>query len=122
MVFAHVPDRQRRAQGSAGVPGGRLNPHPLKDPFPLDQPVGHAVERDTAGETQIALAGDGSRMPGQSQHDLLGDHLNGAGHVHVTLLDGRFRLARRAAKQLIKFGIRHPQAAKELKVFKIQAQ
>jgi hypothetical protein len=46
--------RQRgRAQARAGVAGGRLHKQALERPLARDAPVGHAVERDAAGQAQV---------------------------------------------------------------------
>ena len=51
-----IPDKKRGSQGPACITGRRLNPDPLKDPFPGDLAVPDAVERNTAGKAQPGLA------------------------------------------------------------------
>src|SRR5262249_5009178 len=52
-----VPQRQRDAHSAARVARGRLNPDLLEGPFATQASVADAVQRNAAGETQIAHSG-----------------------------------------------------------------
>ena len=70
-----VPCKQRRAEGSAGVARGRLNPDIFERPFPEDPAVAHAIQGDTPRKNKVFLARfllDVSRL---TEHDFFGDRL-----------------------------------------------
>ena len=52
---------ERRAERAAGIAGRRLNPDVVELAVAQHLAVGHAVERDAAGEAQILRAGLGRR-------------------------------------------------------------
>ena len=86
-----MPDVQRDAERAAGVAGGRLNPELVDDLLAQDPSVADAVERDAAGEAQVAEAGLLSRVPRHLDHRFFGDVLNRARQVHLALRQLGFR-------------------------------
>ena len=92
---------ERRADRAAGVAGRRLHPDALELAVAQHLAVGHAVERDAAGEAQVLRAGLGRERAREPQHDLLGHRLDRGGEVHVALGEQAFRVARRAAEQRV---------------------
>ena len=80
-----MPDAQRGAEGAAGIARGRLNPNLIEGLLAQDAPVADAVQRDAAGQTQIAQAGLAPREARHLQHHFLGDVLNRSRKIHFTL-------------------------------------
>ena len=78
-----IPREKGRAERPAGVPGGGLYPNIIEYPLTLDTPVGNAVQRNTARETQLPQAGFTTDMPRHAAHDLFRHDLDGTRHVHV---------------------------------------
>ena len=96
-----MPDEQGRAERPAGVAGRRLDPDVVERPLAQQPAVGHAVERDAAGQDEVLHAGSRVNVAADPQHDLLGHRLDAGGQVHVPLLEGRLRMhgaARRRAR------------------------
>ena len=60
-----MPDEQGRAQRAAGVAGRGLDPEVVERPLAEQPAVGHAVERDAAGQDQVlhARSARGRRRP-----------------------------------------------------------
>ena len=56
------------------------------------------------------------------QHRVLGHRLNARGQVHVPLLDVRFRIARRAAEQIVEPPVRHRQALAVVEVLHVEPE
>ena len=98
-VGLRVPGRQGGAQRASGIAGGGLDPDSLENAFAQEAPVGHAIERHAARQAKMLFAGQFPRVAGQAQHDFLRHGLDGAGGVHVALLDGFLRAPRRPAEQ-----------------------
>ena len=96
-----MPEAQRHAERAAGIAGRRLNPDLLERAFAQDAAVADAVQRDAAGQAQVAHAGFAVRERGHLQHHLFGDLLDRPREIHLALRQQRFRLARRTAKQLL---------------------
>ncbi len=122
LVVILVPGDQRRAQRTAGIAGRRLDPDVLERPFAQDAAIGHAVERDAAGQAQVVrleLVVNGAR---QAQHDLLGHRLDGAGDIHLLLRDLRLRRARRRAEQVGEPFIGHGQTGGVVEIVHVQAE
>ncbi len=71
-----VPKRKRHADGTTRVAGRRLNPDFLERPLTQDAAVGDAIERDTAGKTQVSQTGLAMGEPRHLEHHLFGDVLN----------------------------------------------
>ena len=117
-----MPGHQSGAQGRAGVAGGGLDPDPLEDPFPQQLAVGHAVEGHAAGEAEVGGTGVLVQAAGQLEHDLLGDHLDRGGQIHMELTELRFPLPWRPAEQLVELAAGHPEAAVKLEVAQIQPE
>jgi hypothetical protein len=60
-----VPGRQRRAERAAGIARRRLHPEPVEAAVAQHLAVGDAVERDAAGEAEVAravLGGEAARQ------------------------------------------------------------
>src|SRR5262245_51170027 len=98
---------QRRADRAACVPSSRLHPDLLVDAFRQDLTVGHAVEGNAPGQAEILQAGLGADRAGETQHDLLGDHLDGSRNVHVEGGQQLLRLPHRLTEQLVEAAVRH---------------
>ena len=96
-----MPAGQGRAQGAAGIAAGRLDPDVLEQAGPQQLAVGHAIQRHAAGHDQVVAAGQLAGGFRQPEHDLLGDLLDGQGHVHVVLVQLGFRFAAGQAEQLL---------------------
>ena len=82
-VAEGVGEVHGRAEGGAGVAGGRLHPDALERPLLGQDRVGHAVERDPAGHGQVAVAGLGVQPADQLEQDLLEAELDAGGQVGV---------------------------------------
>src|SRR5262249_35571163 len=65
-----VPEAERDAERAACVAGRRLNPDLLERSLAQQPPVADAVERDAAGEAEIAQTGFAVRERGHLQHHL----------------------------------------------------
>ncbi len=105
-----MPQAERHADGAPGVAGRRLNPHLLERSFPQDAAVADAVERNAAGQAQVAQTGLAMREAGHLQHHLLGDHLDRPRDVHFALRHPRLGLARGPAEQPLELRPGHRQA------------
>jgi len=84
---------ERRADRAAGVAGSGLDPEAIEPSFAQQLAVGDAVERDAAGEAEVLLAGFFLDSPGQLQHHLFGDRLDGgreSSRLWRLWPDGRF--------------------------------
>ena len=64
LVLEQVIGGERRPERAAGVAGRRLDPDPLEGAVAQDLAVGDAVERDAAGQAEIASARSRARAPG----------------------------------------------------------
>ena len=80
-----VPRGIGGADRSARVTRRRLNPQVVENAAREDLAVGHAVQRDAAGQHEVAAAGGRARRARQPQHDVLGDLLDGERQIHVPL-------------------------------------
>ncbi len=107
---------QRRTQRAAGIAGGRLDPDVVELPVAQHLAVGHAVQRDTAGETKIAHAGFGANRTGQLQHDLLRCRLDRGGQIHMVLGQRFAGRPRRTAEQFVELRAGHGQAGAVIEV------
>ncbi len=110
LVAQHlVPAPEGGPDGAAGVARGGLDPQVVERPLAQQAPVGHAVERHTAGQHRPTLARQARRRAGHAQDDLLGHRLDGPGQVHLPA--GEIRLGRpgRTAEQLVEAPVGHPQ-------------
>ncbi len=113
---------KRRAQRAARVAGRRRNPDVLENFLAQQNPVGDAVQRHAAREAQVFCAGD---LPGVSRHpqdDFLGDLLDRGRQIHFALRDRAFRIARRPAEKLVKFGARHRQPLAIIEILHVHRQ
>ena len=71
-----IPLEQRRAECATCVARRRLNPDLIENSFVQNLCVGHAIERDPAGETKISLAGLLADVARHAKHDFPGHVLN----------------------------------------------
>ena len=55
-VLDLVPDEQRRSQGAARIPGGRLDPDVSRTDPHAAGAISHAIQRDAAGHAEVFLA------------------------------------------------------------------
>ena len=78
---------QRRADCSARVARGGLDPDLVEAPVAQELPVRDAVERDTTRETEVALPGLVRERPRHAQQDVVGDGLHRRSEVHVALAE-----------------------------------
>ena len=114
--------RQCGAERTPGVTRGRLDPDPLEFSVPQDLAVSDAIECHAARKAEIfrtGVARNGARHP---QDRLFGHRLDGCRHVHVLLVDRRFRLPRRSAHQCLEAAIDHPGAGAVSEVVEVEAE
>ena len=71
-----MPHEQRRAECAACVARRRLNPDSIENFFAQNPAIGHAIERDPAGQTKIGQTGFIANMPCHAKHDFLCHVLN----------------------------------------------
>ena len=107
---------------AARVAGGRLNPQLVERALAQNPPVGHAVERDAAGQAEFLHPRLGVDVPGHPQHDLLGDGLDRGGEVHVALGQQRLGLARRTAEEPVELLRGHRQSLAVIEVRHVHAE
>ena len=117
-----MPQAERHAQRAAGVAGRRLHPHLLERPLAQDAAVADAVERDAAGQAQVAHPGLAVRERGHLQHHLFGDVLNRARQVHLALRQLALGLARRPADQPLERAAGHRQPVRVREVLHVHPQ
>ena len=117
-----VPGRQRRAQGTARVARGGLDPELLEMPVAQYLAVGDAIQRDAASQAQIGLASVGRQGAGQAQHGFLQHRLDRRGQIHVVLGQQLVGLARWATEQRVKPGAGHFQTGAIVKILLVQAK
>src|SRR5690349_12594131 len=96
-----MPDEGRHAERAAGIARSRLNPEIFERSFAQDSTVRDAVQGDAAGEAEFLHAGFSVNVPRHSQQNFFGDDLNRSREVHFAFGQGRFRLARRSAEELV---------------------
>jgi hypothetical protein len=99
-----------------------LHPYLLEAAVAQHLAVCDAIERDAAGEAQIARAGLGGQRPGQPQYRLLGDRLDRGCEIHMDLLEPVFRSPRRNPEQRSKAVIRHAQPGAVIEVLLIKTK
>jgi hypothetical protein len=104
-----MPQRERHAQRTAGITGGRLNPNLFERSFPFDPAVAHAVERHASGEAQIAQPCFAMRKGRHLQHHFFGDVLDRSCKIHLALCQPALGLPRRTAQQPFHRRSRHRQ-------------
>ncbi len=117
-----VPDEKRRAERPSRVPGRGLDPQVLKRPLPQDAPVAGAIEDRAAREAQPLHARLPMRVPGDAEHDLLGDLLYRARHIHLAPRDLGFAPPRRSAEEIRETRVRHPEPGAVVEVLHIEAE
>ena len=82
--------RERRAEANAVVTGGRLDEDAVHDAGGENFAVGFGIERDAAGEAQIAAAGLRDSRARERHHGLLAHVLHGESHVFVARVNFGF--------------------------------
>ena len=80
---------ERRADRAAGIARRRLDPDALEGSIAQYFAVGHAIERDAAGKTEIVDSVSLRQRARDAQHDLLSDLLHRGGEIHITLRERR---------------------------------
>ena len=70
---------ERGSQRAARIAGCRLNPELLEGPLPQNASIRHAIEGDTAGETEVFPAGFGVHVTRHPQHDFFDHDLDRSG-------------------------------------------
>ena len=113
---------QCRAQRPAGIAGCGLDPDAFEYPLALQPAIGHAVQRHTAGQAQLALARAARNASRQLEHHLLGDRLHRGRQVHLALAQLGFGQAGRAAEQPLEPLVDHGQAGAIVKIVEIEAK
>src|SRR5262245_10138164 len=96
-----MPQTQGDAQCTTRITGGWLNPNLIEHPISQDATVSDTVERDAAGEAQVAHAGFASCEAAHLEHDFFGDVLNRPREVHFALRQLGFGLAGRAIEEFL---------------------
>ena len=117
-----MPDQQRRTQCAAGVPRRRLNPNPVEETLAKNPAVGYAIQRHTAGQAQIALAGFFADMSRHAKEDFLGNLLDRSRQIHVALSEFRLRFAGRAAEQPLEFAVGHGKTNAVVEIAHVQTE
>jgi hypothetical protein len=111
------------AHRPAGVACRRLNPDVGESAVAQHLAVGDAIERDAAGEAEIGhfvLAGKRAREP---QDHVLGDGLNGGGHVHVKVREQILvRPPHRLSEQIGEGVVRHGQADAIVEILHVEME
>src|SRR5690349_10800174 len=102
-----MPNHQRGAECSTRIPRRRLDPDVVERAVAKDLAVADAIERDTAGEAEVALTRLARSVSRDLEHHLFGHFLNARGEIEVALREIRLRLARRSAEQTMKAIIGH---------------
>jgi hypothetical protein len=104
-AIAHLGrDVHGRAERRAGVARGRLHPDALERRLPPQPRVRHAVQRDAAGEHQVAVARALVQPPGEVEQDLLEAALHGARQRGVRGSELRLGCERRREAREIELG------------------
>src|SRR5262249_33449683 len=117
-----MPSKQRRAERTAGIARGRLNPDAVENAVAQNTSVRDAVERDSAGQTKISLSGFLANVPRHPQYDFVDYILDRASQVHVALGQPRFRFTWRSVEQAVKRNVRHGQADTGIKRFDVESE
>ncbi len=113
---------QRRADGAAGVAGGRLHPDAVELACAQDLAVGDAIERDAAGQAEIALAVLDRQAAGEAQHRLFQHGLDRRRDVHVLLRQRIALRTRRHPEQPIELLVRHGQAGAIIEIRHVELE
>src|SRR4029450_13425161 len=87
-----MPHGEGRADSAPRVTGCRLDVDVPETPVAIDGTIAHAVQRDAPRHAEPVAPRHLPGRPGESEHDLRGDVLDGGRHVHVELIK-RFALA-----------------------------
>ena len=117
-----MPGEQRGAERPTGVAGRRLDPDVVVRAFPQQPAVGDAVQRHAAGQHQMLHPGLLVHVAAHAEHDLFGDRLDAGRQIHVSLLDVRLGIPRRAAEQPVEAMVRHGQALAVVEIVHVQPE
>ena len=117
-----MPEAQRDAHGAAGITCRGLNPDLIEHLLAHDPPVAHAVERDAAGQAQVAHAGLLPREARCLEHHLFGDLLDRSREIHLALRQLRLGLPCRALEEPFERGTRHRQPGGVREVLHVHPQ
>ncbi len=117
-----VPDELGDTQRTTGVARGRLDPQPLEGPLAQQPAVGDAVQRHAAGQAEVLEAGLAVHGARHAHDDLLADHLDRAGQIHIPLSYLGLRDPRRAAEQAVERAVGHRQPGEVVEVLLIQPE
>ena len=117
-----MPDEVGHAKCATGVAGRGLDPDLLEGTLALYAPVSDGVERNAAGQAQVAHSGFGVHVARRAQHRLLGDRLDRRGDVHLPAREPGFGFARGPVEERVELAGRHPQALTELEVRHVKAE
>src|ERR1044072_7275690 len=114
--------KQRRTDGAAGVPGGRLNPDVLKDLFTENLPIGNTVQSHAAGKCEVRRPSDVPDVSRQLEHHIFEHHLDGCGQIHFASRYSCFRLTWRATEQIIECLVRHRAAIEKTEILGVETE
>jgi len=120
--LVEVVCRQGRAQGAAGISGGRLHPEAPEGAVPQDLPVGDAVQRHAPGQAEVPAAGllrEGAR---HAEDHFLRDRLDGGGQVHLPLRQPLLRLPGGTREQGMEALVGHRQPGAVIEVVEVEAE
>src|SRR5438046_2023757 len=117
-----MPDELRHAERAAGVSSRRLDPQSPERALAQEAPVGHAVERHAAGETQVLHPGLPLYRARHAQQDLLAHDLDRAREVHLTLRELGFGHPRRPSEELVEGTVRHGEAGEVVEVLLVERE
>ena len=122
LIVELVMRGERGAQRSAGIARRGLNPDVLEMAVAQHLAVGHAVQRDAAGQAEIRHAGFGRERSREPKDHFFERRLDGCRDVHVLLRQRFGRLARRQAEQAMKARVGHRQAGAVIEIIQIQME
>ena len=113
---------QRRPERAAGIAGRRLHPDVLEGAVAQHLAVGHAIECDAAGKTEVLDPVGRGQIARHAQHDLLGDLLHRGREIHLALRERALGVARRAAEQLVELARGHGEAGRVVEVALVEPE
>ena len=91
-------------------------------PSRSSRPLATQLSATPPAITRFVIAGQLVRMPRRTKHDLLADHLDRRGQIHLLLRDQALRLPRRAAEQVVEPLGRHRQALAVVEVGHVEPE
>ena len=118
----HVVGGERRAERTAGIAGRRLDPDVAKAAVAQHLAVGDAIERDTAGKTEIVHAGlVGETRVSRRTTSSVTAWIDAAMSM-CCCVSQLFGLARRAAEQRIEALVRHGEPGAVVEIVEIEPE